>query len=405
MSVPKLYLNMIVKNESRVILRLLQSVLPLIDGYCICDTGSTDNTVELIRTFFKMANLPGIIINEPFKDFGYNRSFALKECLIAPGITQNDYILLMDADMVLTGPVLEKDKIEVFKRGLTHDVYFIMQGSNIFHYKNARIVKNKGFSYWGVTHEYLQTHKGSSYHSIDKTELFIEDIGDGGAKSDKYERDIRLLIKGLEDDPTAARYAFYLANTYRDSGNHIKAIEYYKKRIEMGGWIEEVWHSYYSLGKCYMNINDIPNEDIRKKIFYIPQKPKLFNRTLYENIVYGIEPPPSKEEVIKLMDDLNIDIKDVFIEKMDESVGVEGNSLSGGQRQIVWLIRSIYRPSAILVLDEPTSALDPENKINMISTIKKLSVGKTVIIVSHDDIDPMFRKIEMKNGHIVNSLF
>ena len=41
----------------------------------------------------------------------------------------------------------------------------------------------------------------------------------------------------------------------------------------------------------------------------------------------------------------------------------------------------------------------------MISTIKKLSVGKTVIIVSHDDIDPMFRKIEMKNGQIVNSLF
>ena len=155
-----------------------------------------------------------------------------------------------------------------------------------------------------------------------------------------------------------------------------------------------------------INLNDIPNEDIRKKIFYIPQKPKLFNRTLYENIVYGLEPPPSKKEVIQLMDDLNIDIKDVFIEKMDESVGVEGNSLSGGQRQIVWLLRSIYRPSAILVLDEPTSALDPENKINMISTIKKLSVGKTVIIVSHDDIDPMFRKIEMKNGHIVNnSLF
>ena len=50
---PKLYLNMIVKNESRVILRLLESVYKLIDGYCICDTGSTDNTVELIEEFFK----------------------------------------------------------------------------------------------------------------------------------------------------------------------------------------------------------------------------------------------------------------------------------------------------------------------------------------------------------------
>ena len=51
MSLPKLYLNMIVKNESRIIIRLLRSILPIIDGYCICDTGSTDNTIELIETF------------------------------------------------------------------------------------------------------------------------------------------------------------------------------------------------------------------------------------------------------------------------------------------------------------------------------------------------------------------
>ena len=147
------------------------------------------------------------------------------------------------------------------------------------------------------------------------------------------------------------------------------------------------------------------NKDLRDKIFYIPQKPKLFNRTLYENIIYGLEPAPSKEDVLKLMDDLNIDVKDVFEKKMDEMVGVEGNRLSGGQRQIVWLLRSIYRPSAILILDEPTSALDPENKIAMISTIKKLSIGKTVIIVSHDDIDPAFRKISMKNGRVISSSF
>jgi len=154
-----------------------------------------------------------------------------------------------------------------------------------------------------------------------------------------------------------------------------------------------------------VSINNVKNEDLRKKIFYIPQKPKLFNRTLYENIIYGIDKKPSKEEIIQLMDDLNLDVKDDFEKKMDESVGVEGNNLSGGQRQIVWLLRSIYRPSAILILDEPTSALDPENKLVMISTIKKLSFGKTVIIVSHDDIDPAFRKITMKNGRVINSSF
>jgi tetratricopeptide (TPR) repeat protein len=254
---PKIYLNMIVKNESKVILRLLQSILPLIDGYCICDTGSTDNTIELIRTFFKMANLPGIVVSEPFRDFGYNRSFALKEALTAPGITEEDYLLLMDADMILTGPILTNPLD--FKKALTHDVYLLMQGSDTFYYKNARIVRNKGYSYWGVTHEYLNTAPGTTYYTIEKPLLFIQDIGDGGSKSDKWERDIRLLTKGLEENPNADRYAFYLANTYRDSGNHLKAIEYYKIRIQKGGWIEEVWQSYFSAGKCYMAISDFPN--------------------------------------------------------------------------------------------------------------------------------------------------
>jgi ABC-type bacteriocin/lantibiotic exporter with double-glycine peptidase domain len=90
---------------------------------------------------------------------------------------------------------------------------------------------------------------------------------------------------------------------------------------------------------------------------------------------------------------------------MEEPVGVEGNQLSGGQRQIIWLLRSMFRPSYILVLDEPTASLDPENKKKMISTIQKLSVGKTVIIVSHDSIDSSFRKIEFNEGRIVDSSF
>jgi ABC-type bacteriocin/lantibiotic exporter with double-glycine peptidase domain len=155
-----------------------------------------------------------------------------------------------------------------------------------------------------------------------------------------------------------------------------------------------------------IDVNHIPNEDIRNNIFYIPQKPKLFNRTLYENIIYGLEKPPSKESVIKLLDDLGLeDIRESFELKMDENVGVDGNALSGGQRQIVWLLRSFYRQCRILVLDEPTASLDPANKQLMISVIKKISISKTVIIISHDNIDPMFRKIELKQGRLVSSSY
>jgi glycosyltransferase involved in cell wall biosynthesis len=249
---PKLCLNMIVKNESKIIRRLIESVVDVIDCYCICDTGSTDNTVEIIETFFAEKGVPGKIPKEPFRDFGYNRSYALKQCETMDA----DYILLLDADMIfeLGRGVSPVD----FKRGLTHDVYHMFQGTDAFYYKNSRIVKNRrGMSYWGVTHEYVKSPDGSSYSLIEKSRAFINDIGDGGSKADKFERDIRLLKKGLEENPGNDRYTFYLANSYRDHGDKDLAIETYKKRIELGGWFEEVWHSYYNIGKCYKSKGDM----------------------------------------------------------------------------------------------------------------------------------------------------
>jgi len=66
-------------------------------------------------------------------------------------------------------------------------------------------------------------------------------VGDGGAKADKYSRDIRLLTEALETEPRNPRYWFYLANSYRDTHHYEKAVECYGKRIEIGGWIEEVY--------------------------------------------------------------------------------------------------------------------------------------------------------------------
>jgi len=150
-----------------------------------------------------------------------------------------------------------------------------------------------------------------------------------------------------------------------------------------------------------MDVNQISNTQLRENIFYIPQKPKLFNRTLYENITYGIEKKPSKESILLLLDDLKLgDIRSVFEHKMDNSVGVEGNELSGGQKQIVWLLRAFYRQAPVLVLDEPTAALDPATKILVMDIIKRINIGKTVIIVSHDPIDSSFRQIKLKKGRI-----
>jgi len=114
--------------------------------------------------------------------------------------------------------------------------------------------------------------------------LFINDIGDGGSKTDKFERDIRLLKGGLEELPNDVRYTFYLANSYRDARQYENAIETYKKRIELGGWVEEIWQSAYSIGNCYKYMNDMPNA-----IFYWMQAYEKFPdriENLYEIIKY-----------------------------------------------------------------------------------------------------------------------
>ena len=243
---PTICLNMIVKNESIIIKRLLESVLPIIDSYCICDTGSTDNTVEIIETFFNTKKIQGKIVKEPFRDFGYNRTVALNASADVPN---SEYLLLLDADMILQ---INIDVLEFKRRILTHDAFYIFQGSPKFYYKNVRIIKNrKECSYWGTTHEFLKTPNGTLYDNFNKHEIFINDIGDGGCKSDKCDRDIRLLTKGLEDTPKNDRYTFYLANSYRDKGDNNKAIELYKQRIELGGWVEEIWYSNFSIGKCF----------------------------------------------------------------------------------------------------------------------------------------------------------
>ena len=245
---PTLCLNMIVKNESKIIKRLFDSVLPLIDSYCICDTGSTDDTVSMIETYFKEKNIPGKVVFEPFKNFCHNRNFAMQSA-----IGMSDYLLFMDADMMLE--IKQFDKKMLSKADTIH----LLQGNDSFYYQNVRIVKNNGlYSYAGVTHEYINTPANGIVVSVAKNMLFIRDIGDGGAKSDKFERDIRLLSDGIKDEPTNVRYYFYLANSYYDHGDHALAIDIYKKRIEMGGWNQEVWYSYYRIGLCHKQLGNMP---------------------------------------------------------------------------------------------------------------------------------------------------
>lgn len=242
-----LCLNMIVKNESKIICRLFDSVVSIIDCYCICDTGSTDDTIEIITSYFASKNIPGKVVIEPFKNFCHNRNFALQAC-----IGMSDYVLLLDADMILEVKNFNKKVLNIASS------FNILQGNDSFFYQNVRILKNNGeYTYNGVTHEYIDSPSNNTTFNIEKDILFIRDVGDGGCKQNKFERDISLLLDGIEEDPNNVRYHFYLANSYHDCGRFGEAIHVYKKRIELGGWYEEVWYSYYRIGLCLKNMGKI----------------------------------------------------------------------------------------------------------------------------------------------------
>lgn len=244
-----LCLNMIVKNEGRIIERLLESVRGIVDTYCIYDTGSEDDTVERIEGFMRRVGIPGEVCREPFRNFGYNRTLALERAS-----RWGQYALLLDADMKL---VVEPG---FSKQGLCRDGYTIMQRNGNLEYSNMRIVRTGiGVRCLGPTHEYYDFPSGSDGGIAKMTGLWIDDIGDGGAKGDKFLRDIRLLEDGLKAEPGNGRYYYYLANSYKNIGKFKEAIERYQKRVAIGGWIEEIFYSCYEIGCCYKELQDMPN--------------------------------------------------------------------------------------------------------------------------------------------------
>ena len=158
-----------------------------------------------------------------------------------------------------------------------------------------------------------------------------------------------------------------------------------------------------------VNIENISKDALYSNVFYIPQKPKLLNRTLYENINYGLEDKDKKETLNKInniMEFMKLDenTRTTFHEKMDQPVGIEGSKLSGGQRQMVWIIRAMLRNPSIIIMDEPTSSLDKKNTQKIYSIIEEVGTRKTIIVISHDEVSLGFKKVYMENGRIIRSM-
>lgn len=131
------------------------------------------------------------------------------------------------------------------------------------------------------------------------------------------------------------------------------------------------------------NIYEYNIGSIRNNISYINQNIKLFNLSVYENILYGNE-NKDKLYIDTVINDMKLNnIYNNLENGLDSNVGVDGEKLSGGQRQITFLLREIISNKKIFIFDEPTSALDNANKELILDVIKKIK-NKTLIIITHD---------------------
>uniref|UniRef100_A0A6C0EZF5 Glycosyltransferase 2-like domain-containing protein n=1 Tax=viral metagenome TaxID=1070528 RepID=A0A6C0EZF5_9ZZZZ len=247
-----LCLNMIVKDESHIIKDTLKKLLQKInfDYWVISDTGSTDETMEIITEFFKEVGIPGELYQDEWVDFSHNRNKALDYAF-----GKSKYLLIFDADDEVCGDFVLPE--------LVKDSYQFQFGS----YTRTQIVNNnKRWKYLGVLHECIVSNDdridGASMEIIKGSYYTVSGrSGNRNLDSNKYLKDAIILEKAYYNavdvkDDIYNRYCFYCANSYYDCDKYEHAISWYKKTLECGGWAQEKYVSCLKLYKCYEKMNN-----------------------------------------------------------------------------------------------------------------------------------------------------
>ena len=240
-------LNMIVKNEAAVIERCLRSALPLVDRWCIVDTGSTDATKNLVRS--TMAGIPGTLHSRPWKNFGHNRTEALRLAQ-AEG---SDYVLFIDADEAFIVPP------DFVWPALAADAYELTcRYAGIEYARRALVSTRIPWRWVGVLHEFLECETATTFGELAAPTLLVSHDGARARDPRTYARDIEALEQALIDEPDNARYVFYLAQSYRDFLRLSDARTTYERRVAMGGWDEELWYSLFQIAIMSERLGDSP---------------------------------------------------------------------------------------------------------------------------------------------------
>jgi len=239
---------MIVKNEEDVIGRCLASVKGLVDEINIIDTGSTDNTKQIVKQFTDR-----IYDFEWIQHFAAARNFSFQQAT-------KEYIFWLDADDVL----LEEDqeKFKALKESLSLDIDAVSMNYNLSfdHEGNVssllrryRLVRrDKQFQWIGAVHEYLEVGGKLLDSDIAVSHLPL---------SHDHNRNINIYKQLVESgEPLSPRDTFYYANELLDHEQFEDALFYYETFLASKlGWVEDNIRACFKLADCYSNLNDKEN--------------------------------------------------------------------------------------------------------------------------------------------------
>lgn len=258
---PTLALVMMVKNEKARIHVTLNSILesgnPIIDCMVIYDTGSTDNTIEIITTFCKKYNILLHLKIGEFTNFSVSRNV-----LLDFADDKADWNLLLDCndevknskDLLYFIQNYDTTLGENEKIATAYHVKQLWKSHNsLDEYYNMRLFLTKyGWRYKGVVHEYLDTDNTKTLKkNVQVPEFYIyqDRTQDDDKSSKRFTRDKELLYKDYIENPDNSRTIFYLAQTYSCLHKIDKAYEYSLLRIKKDDFLEEKFHSYYRCGE------------------------------------------------------------------------------------------------------------------------------------------------------------
>ena len=261
-------LNMIVKNEAKVIEQCLASVVHFIDYYVIVDTGSTDNTKEVITGFFNKHKIKGEIYTHDFQTckchggeykkypgyfhFGWNRTYALEKCW-----GKSEYIFFMDADDTLQGTLK-------LGRNLTADQYYLQFKTDFNTYSRPNLIKNDRslkFQFKDGLHEFLHCDSPNivTHSIVGPYHIYSSRTGARNAdKKKKYDNDCRFLEILMAERPDYPRYKHFYAQSLYDAGEYVKAIEAYTKYIPMETFEEATYVARLMIGRSHLKILNNP---------------------------------------------------------------------------------------------------------------------------------------------------